>query len=134
LNQNLFLEKLSIFKQEEKPESVLLVAEDQLLIKIVIAWTNIGVTHEDTSYLEPINENDIWDWLWKNTHFNLSDIKTAAGISITELTLENKIKHLIANRIIYPDGSINSFVQRYIREKVLSFFTVKKNRLVQRNR
>ncbi|MHC4982122.1 MAG: hypothetical protein ACYTF6_03005 [Planctomycetota bacterium] len=32
------------------------------------------------------------------------------------------MKKLIGNRILYPDGTVNSFVRRYLREKVLNLF------------
>ena len=35
---------------------------------------------------------------------------------------------LIANRILYPDGTANSFVQRYLREQVLELFDAKLKR------
>jgi hypothetical protein len=39
--------------------------------------------------------------------------------------LENKLRKLINNRIIYPDGTVNSFVQRYLREQVVRLFDPK---------
>ncbi len=41
--ENLYAEKLARFKQNEKPEAVLLVADNPERIKIVIAWTNLVV-------------------------------------------------------------------------------------------
>jgi hypothetical protein len=38
------------------------------------------------------------------------------------------MKPLIGNRILYPDGTVNSFVQRYLREQVLKFFDTKLKR------
>jgi len=35
------------------------------------------------------------------------------------------MKPLIGNRIIYPDGTINSYVQRYLREQVVKLFEAK---------
>ena len=37
-------QKLSYFKENEKPEVVLLVADDPSRIKIAVAWTNTKVT------------------------------------------------------------------------------------------
>jgi len=36
--------------------------------------------------------------------------------------LENKMRPLIGHRILYPDGTMNSYVQRYLREKVINIF------------
>jgi hypothetical protein len=36
-----------------------------------------------------------------------------------------KLRSLIGNRILYPDGTVNSFAQRYLRERVLKLFQAK---------
>ena len=35
------------------------------------------------------------------------------------------MKPLIGNRVLYPDGTVNSFVQRYLRDRVLKLFEPK---------
>jgi hypothetical protein len=42
--------------------------------------------------------------------------------SLTARLVERKLKPLIGNRVLYPDGTVNSFVQRYLRERVLKLF------------
>jgi len=49
------------------------------------------------------------------------------------MALENKMKPLIGNRIIYPDGTVNSFVERYLREQVVKLFETKPKRLGKKN-
>jgi len=44
---------------------------------------------------------------------------------LSSYDIEKRIKPLIANRILYPDGTVNSFVQRYLREQVLKLFDAK---------
>ena len=39
--------------------------------------------------------------------------------------IEHKLKPLVGNRVLYPDGTVNSFVQRYLRERVLKLFDTK---------
>ena len=41
MSENLYIEKLDWFKQNEKPETVLVIADNPELIQIVIAWTNL---------------------------------------------------------------------------------------------
>lgn len=119
---NIFEEKLNLFKQIEKPETVLLIADNPDRIKLVIAWTNCSVKHSmSLSELKGESENDIWDWLWENVSYSKTEFKEKSD-SPSEIVLENRIKPLIGNRIIYPDGTINSYVQRYLRERVLSLF------------
>ena len=120
----LYVERLAQFKGNEKPEVVLLVADDAELIRIIIAWTTIPVSRsEKLTTLRGGSEHDVWDWLWKNAKYSLQDLATTSGVS--GHTLERTLQGLIANRILYPDGTANSFVRRYLREKVLKLFDAK---------
>jgi hypothetical protein len=126
MDEDLFTEKLAWFKQNEKPEAVLLIVDNQELIKIVIAWTSLDVKRADklTRLLSKF-ENDVWEWLWENARFSRAELKEKIGIPFSEVALENKLGPLIGNRIIYPDGTVNSFVQRYLREQVAKLFEAK---------
>lgn len=126
-----FAEKLAYFKQNEKPEVVLLVADNPELIKIIIAWTNIDIKYIDKlTQPNSDSEREIWEWLWQNTKFSLAELKEKADIPCVESVLEKKMKPLIGNRIIYPDGTVNSYVQRYLKERVVKLFEVKPKRPV----
>ena len=118
-----YSETLDRFKQNEKPEVVLILAENPDLIKIVVAWTNLEVRRIDgikecTGELE----TEAWDWLWKNVVYDLKVLRETIGKSISETVLETKMKRLISNRVVFPDGTVNSYVQRYLREQVVKLF------------
>ncbi|MBN1161920.1 MAG: hypothetical protein JXA17_08235 [Dehalococcoidales bacterium] len=133
MDKDIYAEKLAYFKQNEKPEVVLLIADNPELIKIIIAWTNIDVKRVDK--LTPISndsEREIWEWLWQNTKFSLTELKEKADIPCVESVLAQKIKPLIGNRIIYPDGTVNSYVQRYFKERVVKLFDAKSKRPVKK--
>jgi hypothetical protein len=126
MSENLFAEKLAWFKQNEKPETVLAIADNHDLIKIIIAWSNLEVkpVHELTG-LTGDSENEIWNWLWRNSRFSLTELKVKTGVPYSESVLEQKMKPLIGNRILYPDGTVNSFIQRYLRGEVAKLFEAK---------
>ena len=129
MDNDFFIEKLHWFKQNEKPEAVLVIADNLELIKIIIGWTNLDLRHTDSILeLNNASENEIWEGLWKNTKINLTELKEKTGVPYSESVLENKLKPLIGNRILYPDGTINSFVRRYLRERVLKLFESKLNK------
>jgi hypothetical protein len=129
MNEDLYLEKLAWFKQNEKPEAVLLLADNPDLVKIVVAWTSLDVKRADKlTRLRGESESEAWEWLWRNTNYPLSELKNKIGVSFSESSLENKLKPLVGNRILYPDGTVNSFVQRYLREQVLKLFEAKQKR------
>ncbi|MDP2857835.1 MAG: hypothetical protein Q8P50_07655 [Bacillota bacterium] len=129
MDENLYQQKLVWFKQNERPEIVLLIADDAERVKIVIAWTNLNVRRADKlTALKSESENDVWEWLWQNCRYSRSELMEKAGMSLSESMLERKMKPLIGNRVVYPDGTVNSFVQRYLRDRVLKLFEPKLKR------
>ena len=129
MSENLYLEKLAWFKQNQRPEAVLLVADNPERIKLVVAWSNLDVKRaERLTELRGDSENEVWEWLWENMKYSRAELREKIGVPFSELSLEIKMKPLIGNRILYPDGTVNSFVQRYLREQVLKLFEAKAKR------
>ena len=132
--EDLYSDKLNWFKKNEKPEVVLLLAEKPELVKIVIAWTNLSVRRvKELTSLPSDSESKSWEWLWGNTIYSLKELKEKIGTSLSEVALESKMKPLFGNRIIYPDGTVNSFVERYLREQVVRLFEAKQKRPVKKD-
>jgi hypothetical protein len=74
MSDDIFAEKLSWVKQHEKPEVVLLIANNPEFVKLVIAWTNIEVKRSDElTKLIGESENEIWKWLWENICYSRKD-------------------------------------------------------------
>ena len=118
---NLYLRKLGWFKENEKPEAVLLVADDPELVKVIVAWSNtVTKCAEPTSPLVEDSEDYVWKWLWDNTLYSRAEL--LSRVALHEREFERKWRILVGNRVLYPDGTVNSFVQRYLREKVLNLF------------
>jgi len=127
--KDLYAETLNWFKQNEKPEVVLLLADNPDLVRIIVAWTSLDTNRTDKlSDSLLVSENEEWEWLWENTNYCLKDLKEKIGTSFSEIALRNKMKPLIGNRIIYPDGTVNSIVERYLREQVVKLFEAKSKR------
>lgn len=119
--QDLYMEHLRRFKENEKPEAVLMVADSPQLVKIVVAWTNTTTHRLPTlSRLYDRADETVWAWLWKNTEFSREEL--AVRLPFADSTTNHKIDALIANRVLYPDGTANGFVEKYLREQVLRFF------------
>ena len=124
MRNDLFTERLRRFKENENPEVVLLVADDPEFTKIVVAWTSLDVRPAEKPSQSPgESEHEIWDWLWANTGYSLADLAERSGLTVP--LIERKLKPLVGNRVLYPDGTVNSFVQRYLRERVLKLFDAK---------
>lgn len=127
MGEDLHAEKLAWFKRNENPEAVLLVAEDSELLKVAVAWTSLDVlpVAKPTS---PPDDSDqaVWDWLRANVDYSIDDLDERSGL--TAPLVERKLRPLTGNRVLYPDGTVNSFVQRYLRERVLKLFDTKSRR------
>ncbi len=122
--EDIFSTKLDWFKQNEKPEVVLLVADDQKKIGVVVAWSNMLVRRKsDEKPLEVETESEIWDWLWEKLDYSLDELIEKSVLK--DFEVKKILKHLIGNRVIYPDGTVNSFVQKFLREKVVNLFKSK---------
>ena len=64
MTEDLYTEKLNWFKQNERPEVVLLLADNPDLVKIVVAWTSLDVKREDKLTDSPVeSESEPWKWL-----------------------------------------------------------------------
>ena len=61
----------------------------------------------------------LWGYL-----LSKKELISKIGIPLSEFSLQIKIMPLIGNRVIYPDGTVNSYVQRYLREQVVNLFDV----------
>ncbi len=126
MSEDLFGEKLAWFKQNESPEAVLLVAGDSERIRVAVAWTHTRVARAShISELTGLSENEAWDWLWENVRYSAEELVAKIGIPLSECGLERKLRPLVGNRVLYPDGTLNSFVQRYLRDQVLKLFEAK---------
>jgi hypothetical protein len=127
MSDDLFADKLEWFKQNEKPEVVLLVAEDEPSVRLIVAWTNTAVHRaKRATKLTSGSENDVWDWLWTNAHYSLDDLVERSALP--RHGFDRRLATLVGNRVLYPDGTVNSYIQRYLREKVLRLFDSKRGK------
>jgi len=109
------------FKESEQPECLLLISEDPANLKIAAAWTGIRIERRNAARCPRDDAGDeLWDWLWDGVSYSFAEIALRTGLS-THL-VERRLPGLIANKVIYPDGTVNSFVQRFLREQVLKLF------------
>ena len=124
---NKWYETLREFKEIERPETVLLISGNQSLIRIIVAWMNMSLERKKRlSKFEGDCDEIKWKWLCGNTNFSLDEL--ARRLPGVDKELEQKINALIANRILYPDGSINGFVEKFLRDKIVRIFTASGNK------
>lgn len=120
---NHFERVLSDFKEKENPEAILVVGEDPWMIRLTLAWPNVLLGSKKPSVLFSKQWNDVerWNWLWENVNFAKKDVYAVVG----RTRLDTKLRSLIANRILYPDGTVHSYVIRFLRSRVIKLLEKK---------
>lgn len=125
MSKNVWAERLSSFKKRERPETVLLIAGDKESIRIVVAWSEMQVRRRKR--LKPFvgaDSTNTWQWLWDNAEFSKGDL--VRRIPGNTKRTEQKFEALVANQVIYPDGTLHSFVRKYVEEQLLSLFRIRR--------
>lgn len=121
MKTNRWMGTLECFRSKEQAESVLLVSGNVSLIRIIVAWMNMPIRRRKR--LSPFpegNDEQKWHWLWENAIFSMEELARRQPFADTQL--EQKLNALIANRVLYPDGSVHSYVERLLREQILKMY------------
>lgn len=83
MNEDVYAEKLAWFKQNERPEVVLLVADNPEFTKIIVAWINMEVRPaKKLTELTTGSENEIWEWLWENARYSRTVFMERIGVAV----------------------------------------------------
>ena len=124
MSRSAYEEELKRFRQSERPEAVLLLANDKEYINMVVAWTSTSVKRKRrVGKRRTASQADTWEWLWENVQFSREELMSKS--QVPPKRFEPKLNALIANRVLYPDGSVNSFVRRFLTQKVLKLVGAK---------
>jgi len=117
MKKNRWLQTLERFKDDERPECVLLVSGSPSLIRIVVAWMNMPIERRRRLTPFPQDAEQQWEWLWRNATYSTE--RLAKYMPSSDKELEQKVQALIANRVLYPDGTVNSYVERFLRTRIV---------------
>ncbi|HNT35928.1 MAG TPA: hypothetical protein PKH07_13135, partial [bacterium] len=102
---------------------VLLVTNNYQLMRMVVSWPNLPRRHQPQGEGHGPSDDDTWRWLWDNVSYDIKQWGLMSGIP-ENFTSEFR-EVLVGNRLIYPDGTVNKFIERYLREQVLGLFDKK---------
>ena len=117
MKKNRWMATLDRFKNDERPECVLLVSGSPSLIRIVVAWMNTPVKRRKRLTTLPEDREEQWEWLWQNASYSFESL--AQRLPFLDKESEQKLQALIANRVLYPDGTVNSYVERLLRTRIV---------------
>ena len=116
-----FSELLEKFKASEEVECLVQLLDDQALRRAVGAWQATIVTFpadgqgDDCPELESKRQ---WEWLWKQIKYDQKMFGTIANIKEHEIS--NMMVRLVGLRLVYPDGTINSFAKKYLQSLIVA--------------
>ncbi len=114
-------EHLGRSKESVGPEVVLMVAGHAELMRIALAWKQTEVARaRRLTQFRGCSESDVWSWLWENARYDRASL--LARIPNATAKTERNLDALIASRVLYPDGTISPFVERYLKECVVKLF------------
>jgi hypothetical protein len=100
-------------KECEPADVVLLISDQPEAQRMLVAWKSLPKKILEARK-NPTCLQDIWD----NIEFDIE--KWSANASVHTGLAKSISKMLISNNLIYPDGSLNSFVQKYLNALVVS--------------
>ena len=117
-----FREGLESFKNNEKAEAVLLVAQSGQLVRLLLAWerTPIRRRRRQSEISGKGSDQSRWQWLWENVSYSVEDLAALSGLSADQV--EKHMAVLRGNRLVHPDGTINRYAAQYLKTKVLAQF------------
>ena len=99
--------------ENEHPDVVLLISDNPDAHRMLVSWKNLPKNNHDDKQ-KPVN----LEYVWRNIDF---DIEQWASIARVHTGLAKDIsKMLIANNLIYPDGTLNQFVQKFLNSLVIA--------------
>ncbi len=127
MRKDKWLETLEQFKSDERPECVLLVSGSPSLIRIVVAWMGMPVERRRRLTVQPEDREQQWEWLWQNTVY--SPERFVGRLPFSDKDVEQKLRGLIANKVLYPDGTVNGYVERFLRARIVKSLSSAGHRL-----
>ena len=115
-----FGELLAKFKsiEDELGENALTLLDDTILRNGLLAWQSVIVDYDpDLEY--PNDDNNVkfmWKWMWENVSFDAEHFALIVGVQ--DFEIHSVLERLKAFRLIYPDGTSNSFARACLRQLI----------------
>lgn len=110
---------LDDFRDKDGEEIVYGLLEDEILRRVVHAWSFLEVSLELPEVLEsyPSGERALWTFLWSFCIWDRNYLANLAGMTVeTALVFWQRARDM---RMIYPDGQISPAVRQFLNLKVV---------------
>jgi len=112
--EDVFKASLAIIKGElvEDTDLLLLLSNDDRLVKLLITWRRVERWLESVNNEQFIDNNDL---AWTMTRFDERQWSVLSGVGEREIF--NLWRLLAGNRFLYPDGTLNSKIEDYLKDR-----------------
>lgn len=109
---------LSRFKENEEPENIVAIIDDDEMLKGLVAWKSVVVKYKAAGECQEKEEAAQWNWMWDYVEFDLAAFGVVAGAKGQDVGgLFRRLKGL---RLIYPDGTINKLAKSYLQTTIMT--------------
>jgi len=116
-----FLVKESLKKfraqEEEFMHTAVVLAGDHDSQVVLSTWTTMPLELVTPRTNPPLDERELWDWLWTSVRINWAQFSDRTGMNMSRL--QKVFEPLRSNRLLYPDGSIPEHVKGVLTSEVL---------------
>jgi hypothetical protein len=114
---------LQKFKQIADKEPSVVHLLDPLLIKLCLTWHS-GLCERrphcyPTDAPPAVDTHHLWSWLWSRHAVHYDRWVRLAGLPVEQAYTE-KARNLIDTRLVYPDGTIHTWVKRTLDAQALA--------------
>ncbi|MCC6156902.1 MAG: hypothetical protein IT350_02540 [Deltaproteobacteria bacterium] len=106
-----FEEIVEALRAKESPDAIILIAENPRAQKLVVAWKTVEIRRLAVSDSCQSGRGP-----WGSIEFDRQQWYRHAGLSPFEG--QRDAECLIANSIVYPDGTIHEYVQKFLNSLV----------------
>jgi hypothetical protein len=113
-----FGEVLADFKSNEEAENIVSIIDNDELQNGMIAWKSVQIRYKTASDCQEKDGTARWDWLWKQIEYDAMGYGIVAGVKATDVG--KLLARLNGLRLIYPDGTINTFARQYLQTIIMS--------------
>lgn len=108
------LEVLNYFKSSEG-ELQTHYLDDKYVLRVCSSWGFITKHIITVNTKPPEDENQLWAWLWQGVKISIGELAYVTGSRDKVLAALAVAR---ANRLIYPDGTLNKFVLQILKPSV----------------
>lgn len=113
-----FGELLAKFKKQETADSIVPLVESVELRNGVVSWKSVVIKNKGPAECDEEADAAQWEWMWLQVSYDLNNFAVVAGALPQNIgSLFQRLKGL---RLIYPDGTINSFAAKYLQSIILA--------------